>query len=282
MTTAVVVSTVTHLAQVLDRLTLKSTVPPHLYIDIEGINLSRNGTMSIFTLFDRTSKLVYLIDVRYLGFAAFTTHSATCKTFKDSAFQVAGADTAPRYVTLKTILECPKIPKVFFDVRNDSDALFSHFGIRLDGVQDLQAMELATRSGRNRECVNGLARCLRFGLVGILTPLQRSQIDTIKNRGSELFDPDKGGSFEVFNQRPLDPVIEKYCMQDVIFLPHLWLRYNKKLWVPFWKFVVASETKKRLEESRSAGYIPQDKKKALGWTWDDLRQQEMKWNSGSS
>ncbi|KAL5416306.1 hypothetical protein PMIN06_000443 [Paraphaeosphaeria minitans] len=145
MTTAVVVSTVTHLAQVLDRLTLKSTVPPHLYIDIEGINLSRNGTMSIFTLFDRTSKLVYLIDVHYLGFAAFTTHSATCKTFKDSAFQVAGADTAPRYVTLKTILECPKIPKVFFDVRNDSDALFSHFGIRLDGVQDLQAMELASK-----------------------------------------------------------------------------------------------------------------------------------------
>ncbi|KAF2444194.1 hypothetical protein P171DRAFT_455070 [Karstenula rhodostoma CBS 690.94] len=277
MTTPKLVSTVTELAQVLDRLNLSTTVPPHLYIDIEGVNLSRNGSISVFTLFDRTQKYVYLIDVHSLGFAAFTTHSATCATFKDSGFEAIGADAA-RYITLKTILESPEIPKVFFDVRNDSDALFAHFGIRLQGVQDLQMMELATRCRRNRERVNGLSRCLEFGLVGILSPFQRSQVQSIKARGSALFAPEKGGSFEVFNQRPLDVTIENYCMQDVIFLPALWSLYNQKLWVPFWKFVVQHETKKRLEESQAPDYVPQGKHKTLGWTWGYLRQMEMKWN----
>lgn len=145
MTTAKLVSTVTELAQVLDRLNLSTTVPPHLYMDIEGTDLSRNGSISIFTVFDRTSKYVYLIDVYSLGFSAFTTHSATCKILADSACAATGADTAPRYITLKTILETPEIPKVFFDVRNDSDALFAHFGIRLQGIQDLQVMELASK-----------------------------------------------------------------------------------------------------------------------------------------
>lgn len=134
------------------------------------------------------------------------------------------------------------------------------------------------RSGRNREHVNGLSRCLQFGLVSILTPLQRSQVDSIKTRGSALFAPEKGGSFEVFNQRPLALDIENYCMQDVVFLPHLWVMYNRKLRVPFWRFVVQHETKKRLEESWAPDYVPQGKHKALGWTWGFLLQMETKWN----
>ncbi|KAK7184362.1 hypothetical protein PSPO01_09739 [Paraphaeosphaeria sporulosa] len=44
----------------------------------------------------------------------------------------------------------------------------------------------------------------------VVSASQRSQIDTIKNPGSELYAPEKGGSFEAFNQRPLNPVIERY------------------------------------------------------------------------
>lgn len=47
--------------------------------------------------------------------------------------------------SLKRVLESPTIPKVFFDVRNDSDALHNHFGINLDCIQDVQLMENATR-----------------------------------------------------------------------------------------------------------------------------------------
>jgi exonuclease 3'-5' domain-containing protein 1 len=54
-------------------------------------------------------------------------------TLGDKAFPTIGAGGR----TLKGILESDSIPKVFFDVRNDSDALFSHFQIRLAGIHDL-------------------------------------------------------------------------------------------------------------------------------------------------
>jgi exonuclease 3'-5' domain-containing protein 1 len=64
-----------------------------------------------------------------------------------------------RATSLKTILESPTIPKVFFDIRNDSDALFSHFQISVDGIKDLQLMELASRKG-SQNLVARLAKCI--------------------------------------------------------------------------------------------------------------------------
>jgi exonuclease 3'-5' domain-containing protein 1 len=66
-------------------------------------------------------KKPYLIDVHLLRSAAFTTTTANS-------------------VSLRTILESPKIPKVFFDIRKDSDALFSHYQNCVDGIKDLQLM----------------------------------------------------------------------------------------------------------------------------------------------
>jgi exonuclease 3'-5' domain-containing protein 1 len=148
MSTAKLISTEVDLAGVLDRINVSTTVPPHLYVDLEGINLSRHGSISILTLYDRSQPHVYLIDVHTLGLAAFTTPSASCKASPSSDVDVIGAaslEVAPRFITLKSILETEKIPKVFFDVRNDADALFGCFGIKLQGVQDLQVMELASK-----------------------------------------------------------------------------------------------------------------------------------------
>ncbi|KAL8948658.1 MAG: hypothetical protein Q9222_005169 [Ikaeria aurantiellina] len=83
----------------------------------------------------------YLIDIHTLGGRAFTT---------------IDPNTAQ---TLKAILESDGIPKVFFDVRNDSDALYAHYGIKLAGIKDLQLMELATRAF-NKKFVNGLSKCI--------------------------------------------------------------------------------------------------------------------------
>ena len=49
-------------------------------------------------------------------------------------------------MSLKAILESPKTPKVFFDVRMDSDALYALFGVKLAGIIDLQLMEVASGS----------------------------------------------------------------------------------------------------------------------------------------
>ena len=112
-----------------------------------------------------------------------------------------------------------------------------------------------------------------------LSPLQRSQIQTVKDRGTKLFSPAQGGSFEVFAHRPLDIILVHYCVQDVIHLPALWHAYNRKLRLRFWRYVVDEETKKRLEESRSDKYVPQGSHKSLGWTWEYLQQLELDWNA---
>lgn len=77
-------------------------------------------------------------------------------TLKGNAFLQPGSNGSQ---TLLGVLESSQIPKIFFDVRNGPDALFSHFNIELAGVIDLlQLMELATRSFP-RKYVQGLAKC---------------------------------------------------------------------------------------------------------------------------
>lgn len=116
-----------------------------MYIDLEGVNLCCDGSLSIFTLLMDTGTPtinVHLIDVHSLGSQAFNTTDIKRRTLKD-------------------ILQDEKIPKVFFDVRNDSDALFSHFGVALKGVEDIQLMESATRkTTSSRKYVTGLAKCV--------------------------------------------------------------------------------------------------------------------------
>lgn len=57
------------------------------------------------------------------------------------------------------VLESPDIQDFFFGVRNDSDALYSHFDISLARVQDIQLSENTVRSF-DRRYVNGLAKCI--------------------------------------------------------------------------------------------------------------------------
>ena len=49
---------------------------------------------------------------------------------------------------IRELLEDPDFPKIFFDCRQDSDALFHQFGVLLRGVRDLQLMELLLRTHR--------------------------------------------------------------------------------------------------------------------------------------
>lgn len=95
---------------------------------MEGVNLCREGSVSIFSLvidIGVPKFFVKLIDVSTLGHLAFNTTGIKCKS-------------------LKKILDDREIPKVFFDVRNDSDALFTYYDIAMQGVEDVQLMESAT------------------------------------------------------------------------------------------------------------------------------------------
>ena len=114
--------------------------PPSLYLDIEGVKLSRDGSISIIQIFVLPKSHIFLIDIFILQEKAFCTSNRS------------GTD-------LRSILESALVPKVFFDVRNDSDALFAHFQISLQGIQDIQLLEIATRF-YSKQWVAGLAKCI--------------------------------------------------------------------------------------------------------------------------
>lgn len=214
--------------------------PPSLYFDLEGVNLSRYGSISIVQLFVLPVDHTYLIDVHTLHRDAFYTVNAAGKS-------------------LKFILESEQVPKVFFDVRNDSDALFGHFQVRLSGVRDVQLMEVATRSFSKR-LLSGLAACIERDAV--LTIEEKDAWKATKQSGSALFAPEHGGSYEVFNVRPIPLEIISYCAQDVAVLPSLWLVYSDRL-SSKWAEKVLVETGKRVRISQSVSYDPKGKEKAL-------------------
>ncbi|EFZ03868.1 DnaQ-like (or DEDD) 3'-5' exonuclease superfamily protein [Metarhizium robertsii] len=219
--------------------------PPSLYFDIEGDNLSRHGTIAILQLYVMPINATYLIDVYTLGDKCFSTPGGNGRTLKD-------------------ILEFSSIPKVFFDVRNDSDALHGHFKIKLAGIQDLQLMELATRSFSKR-CVNGLSKCIERD--GSFTIDEKLVWMETKKKGLLLFAPEEGGSYDIFKQRPLPKDIVLYCAQDVQILPRLWSYYNRKL-SKKWRTKMLDASKERVALSQSPSYNGKGPHMALspaGW-----------------
>ncbi|KAL7905798.1 putative FMN-binding domain-containing protein [Trichoderma velutinum] len=177
------VDTVFALSKAVDALAGLPAEPPSIYVDLEGQNLSRYGTISILQIHVHPTNTTYLIDVQSLGNECFSTAGQTGWT-------------------LKRILESPLVPKVFFDVRSDSDALFALFNISLSGVLDLQLMEFVTRPDQRKKFVQGLERCVRYD-----SPLSRSEKlswNKTKQQGRGLFAPESGGGFEVFNEEETD------------------------------------------------------------------------------
>ena len=110
------------------------------------------------------------------------------------------------------ILESSTTPKVFFNVWNNSDVLYTHFNIALWGVQDVQLMENATRQGdiSRKKFINSLARCVEMDAR--ITPPEKRIWKIVKDKGAKLFDPDKRGSYEVFNAHPMMEDYRLYCV----------------------------------------------------------------------
>lgn len=240
------IDTTEAVSSMIDALSGLPSTPPSIFIDLEGVNLSRRGTISILQIHIRTTGQNYLVDV---------------KTLEEAAFSTKGRSTSD---TLTSILESASIPKVFFDVRNDSDALFCHYGIKLQGIQDIQLMEFATRTYPG-SFICGLKKCIERDVAMGYT--EKNNWMMAKQDGLKLFSPDKGGSYEVFNQRPLPETIKIYCIQDVNYLPRLWDLYDGKL-AAGWRTRVEVATKDRVTESQTYDYDAQGPDKARppkGW-----------------
>ncbi|KAM7201160.1 Ribonuclease H-like domain containing protein [Rhypophila sp. PSN 637] len=240
-----------------------------LYIDLEGQNLSREGTLSLMTVFVLPLNVTYLIDIYTLGSLAFTTSAAAPNddgskvTTADQENASNGEDTSP--MTLKSLLEDPTVPKYFWDVRNDADALWSHHKVRLAGVIDVQLFENASWR-RDKTYLKGLDRCIEKDLNLEPTARQafavtkwevRDMMDTararetvVRNAGSST-----AQSSDIFARRPLDTKIIDYCVGDVVHLPALFDFYDKRINLE-WRQKAMEESAKRVEEACSPGYQP--------------------------
>lgn len=246
-----IITTTEQIGDLVDWLVSRHAPPvphsPTLYLDLEGVNLSREGSLSILILLIDTGTptgRVCLINVHTLGAQAFNTTGAKQKT-------------------LQNILEDEKIPKVFFDVRNDSDALFAHFGMALRGVEDVQLMESATRkTTKSRRLLNSLTKCVENNEFMNLGRKELAGWTLAKKKGEQLFSPEHGGSYSVFNQRPIPKDILSYCVGDVRYLPTLqdrfWARQTNR-----WQELVLQESKKRVTMSRESDYQPHGPQRAM-------------------
>jgi exonuclease 3'-5' domain-containing protein 1 len=224
-----IIDTAEHIGALVDWLIFRHAAPvphsPTMYLDLEGVNLCCKGSISILTLLIHKGIPIgraCLIDIHRLGAQAFQTAGAKQKTLQD-------------------VLQDEKIPKVFFDVRNDSDTLFAHFGITLQGVEDVQLMESATRkTTASRKFSNGLTHCVEcIPCMGD----ERSQL--AKQKGEELFNPKHGGTYVVFNIRPIPRDMIFYCVGDVQYLPELREKLCSMQTLR-WRNLVIAETRNRV------------------------------------
>lgn len=96
----------------------------------------------------------------------------------------------------------------------DADALYHLYNVDLANVYDLQLLEVAARrsQGLQVRLVSGLKRTID---TYIHPPAEWLRV---KDVGAALCFPDKGGSYAVIEQRPLDPRILAYSAQDVELL----------------------------------------------------------------
>lgn len=151
--------------------------PPSLYVNLEGIALGRHCSISILSIYVAPAKKTHLIDIHSLE-AAFLaiTKSGT---------------------SLKTVLEASTIPKVVFDIRDVSDSLFNLFQISVNGIKDLQLMELASRTG-SRKFVSSLSKCIEQDSP--ISAAATTERNLTKVRGRRLFAPERGGHDDVLNE----------------------------------------------------------------------------------
>lgn len=262
------IGTPTELATCLQDLAIVLAEPTNkiVYLDLEGQNLFRHGTISLLTLVvhyhtPKISQIPYIIDIHTLGVTAFDTRS----------------NTSPP-VALRSILQSTSITKYLFDLRSDSDAMNAHFGVRMRKVMDLQLMENAARVPRQsfrrtldygyRDYLFGLDRCITEDAY--LTLAQKTAESKIKANVKKLYSPEQGGTYAVFEERPLRRELVEYCVQDVLFLG-LWEVYRGRLrfesGLGGWEQRVALESEKRVVQNVGRDYKSHGPEKRLAPSW---------------
>ena len=205
-----------------------------MFCDQEGNKMDRNGSLSLLQISFATHDITFILDITVLEKAVFETK-------------------AVNGLSLRHVLEDPTIVKVYFDVRNDSDAIYSHYGIHLRGVIDLQLMELACRGIRcEATALQSLAKGIELHLGTALETNEYIEWCQAKAAGRKYCD---NYGWVAYDERPLPEILARYAAQDTIYMPHLYAVYLWKLQnCPRLMALILRASQKRADDSLLPGY----------------------------
>lgn len=205
---------------------------PLLSMDLEGLNLGKsNGVTYLLQIYDCLSHHLDIVDICVLGHIAFSTLASNGET------------------TLKGILESPDMLKLFCDARGDSYALFREFGIRLQGVKDLQDIQMASRRDlSDRRWRSGLAALIHR--YAELSEEEKDRILVYKKNGRDFCSKWR---FVQFSIRPLRGDLTVYAGNNVLLLPKI---YSNLVWKMSAERLESAdvETEKSILETQNSQY----------------------------
>ncbi|VDI46491.1 exonuclease 3'-5' domain-containing protein 1 [Mytilus galloprovincialis] len=169
-------------------------------VDCEGVDLSRFGSVTLINI--GTRDLVYLIDILKIGNSVFDDG-------------------------LRTILEDSGIEKLMFDCREDADALLHLHKVKLDGVLDVQILEVSNRVHIYRNGytkIRSLKHCLE-------EYVNDNTLLNIKLQGRSSMNM----SSKIWEKRPLDENMLKYASVDILGLFKLYDALRTRMSHSVWK-----------------------------------------------
>ncbi|KAL2060641.1 hypothetical protein VTL71DRAFT_9282 [Oculimacula yallundae] len=173
-----------------------------IFMDEESaLNHGREGILSTIQISRASvSGLTYILDVIILG---------------DLLFHYVASNR----LSLKNILENPRIVKVVFDLRADVAALHGQFDIVLRGGIDLQLMELGIRDQESKAYLLSLNSCVMNHLR--LCAKEKAVWTVAKAGGRDYLK----GDFSKWEMRPLPEPLLDYAANDTVYMSHLYAFY---------------------------------------------------------
>ncbi|XMA11672.1 hypothetical protein WAI453_004463 [Rhynchosporium graminicola] len=180
-----------------------------LILDSESSSLDRKGIMRLLQLKIRSQKHIYIFDIHKLG--------------GKSIFDRKGKERQ----SLRKLLESKEHIQLWWDSRQDQDALFGLFGIRLGRVMDVQLMEIASPTSNSSDRIIGLA-------------------SAVKALGQEWTSSES--DYVVFDTPDLPDLALEYSAGDVESIKKLYDVYRKEITKKGW-LLVHYHSRIRLRES---------------------------------
>ena len=231
-------------------------------VDCEGVNMSRVGAITLLQVAAGDS--AYLFDVQAMGRACFEMVSDASVTNGRN---------------LKSVLEDPKVVKLMFDCRVDSDALFHQHGVSLTNVFDVQLADVAARRANHHavSLLSGMPKCAgrwlpkgpnqaeaALAAQGPDRAPIRSDSDAppdaasvarvtehLKRKVKEQYASNLGGDGELWAKRPLADDVRRYAALDAWLLKEIYAAMeHANVLDEDWRARVVKESERRVGEYR--------------------------------